>query len=121
MKGFNEFIKKDENKALRDLFNNLSVEDGVMLEIKFFEFQSIKPVEKWDIPDVSHLLPSNEEIQEHITVNCTVDFKGDDIIINGYNEVWKVLTSNKQQFVCRRLSDNKVDSVTREHFTLHKP
>ena len=51
----------------------------------------------------------------------TVDFKEDDIIINVYKEVWKVLISNKQQFLCRRLSDNKVDSLTKAHFTLYKP
>ena len=49
-----------------------------------------------------------------------IKFKEDTHVIDRYTEVWKVLISNSTEFVCRRLSDNKCDSLDRLNLKIHE-
>jgi hypothetical protein len=44
------------------------------------------------------------------------DFKEKDIVVNQYGDVSVVLICNDFEFVVRRLEDNHVDNVTKDHY-----
>jgi len=59
----------------------------------------------------------------HITRDYSfraIKFKEGTKVIDKYRDVWIVLISNSNSFLCRRLSDNKCDSLDRLHVKEYK-
>jgi hypothetical protein len=67
------------------------------------ETERLKQIAQCNIDSVSHCL-----------------FKEDELIIDRYKDVYIVLICNEIDFLCRRLSDNKVDSLTPSHFKIYE-